>query len=348
MSLLFFDGFQDPVLMPKPEWSGNSFLAITGRDGVANSAGRQYSSSSPQTRTLTLPSPAATAIFGTAWLLTGYAWWSIAFSNDGGATQQLHMVVNGSGFIEIRRTTRAGTLLGTSSGHAPIVTSDWHYYEAKVVLNASGAGSCIVQLDGLTVLTLTGVTTSSVTASVNAIMLIQPGSSGLTAYFDDLYVCDAVDATTTQGRANNDFLGDIRVASLFPSAAGDSTGWTPSVGANYTTVDENPANLTDYVSAVATTPGTRDLYQLGDLTGTISAVYGVRVGLYVMKSDAGNALVKPVLKETGGTVTAQAAQAVSFVANPIYGPMLPTKPSAPTTAWTTTDINALQAGQEVA
>jgi hypothetical protein len=194
------------------------------------------------------------------------------------------------------------------------------------------------------VLTLTGVVTSSTISNVARIRWVSTGGQSSTV--DDLYLCDIVDATATQGRANNDFLGDLRVATLFPTSAGDTTGWTPSTGANWTDVDETPPNQTDFVSSVATASGTRDLYNLTDLTGTITAVYALRVGLYATKTDAGAATIKPVTKElTSGTVTADPAQGLAVAYGALYGALRAVKAAG--TVWSAADVNGLQAGVEV-
>lgn len=350
MTLLFFDGFQDPGLLPKPEWNTSSLWQATaaGRDGGANGCAI-LNGSGAVTKILILPSAAATCIAGVAYKNTvvggGGKHSTLVFCSDI-ATPQIWVGLNTSGFIEVRRTNSTGTVLGTTSAadHAAIQNGDWHHYAAKVLLHTT-TGSVQVQLDGLTVMTLTGITTSSVTGSVTHMFFVQNSSATQpTASWDDLYVCDAVDATATQGRGNDNFLGDVGVRTLLPTAAGDSTQWTPSTGSNFAAVDENPANTTDYVSD--TVSGHRDLYNVTDPTGTLNNVYAVRVGLYVTKTDVGNITVKPLIKENSVVTadTAQAAVAGQFTS--VYGPLKAVRPSD-SALWTQTDINNLQIGQEV-
>jgi hypothetical protein len=343
MTLLFFDGMQDSVLMPKPEWFVTDAWGgpTTGRDGTTNGAATLAGSASQ--RTVALPSSAATCIAGTAFQVTNMAVAAspLSFMSDS-TTVQLVLVINSSGFIEVRRSTLTGTLLGTSSGHTPITANQWNSLQAKVLLATSSGGSCTVQLNGVTVLTLTSVTTSGTSGSVTHIRFLSGSSQSLV--IDDLYVCDAVDATATQGRANNDFLGDLRVAVLFPTAAGDNTAWTPSTGSNWAAVDESPPNTTDYVGDSVS--GHKDHYTMSDLTGTIATVYAVRESLYAAKSDAGAVSIKPSIKENS-TVTSATSQAPSTSYSIMCGPMYAVKPSN-SAVWSTTDINALQAGEEVA
>lgn len=341
MTLLFHDACQDPLLVPKPEMaSGTPWVsAQTGRDGQANGAAR---SSGNNNVDYVLPTAAATCVVGCAmkWSALGIAQY-LAFMLDG-TTVQTVVTVNSSGFLEARRTSAVGTLLGTSSGHTPIAIATWFHLTAKVVLNSAGAGSVILQLNGVTVLTLTGITTAASTASVARIRFQTATSQSMDV--DDLYVCDTVDATATQGHALNDFLGDLPIQVSFPTADGDTIQWTPSTGSNWAAVDETPPVTTDNVFTVNS--GNRDLYQLGDLTGTVVAVYAVREGLYVAKSDAGSAQIKPVLKENS-VVTVDPAQGLATTAGAVYGPLHAVRPSD-SAAWTAADVNALQAGQEVA
>jgi hypothetical protein len=339
MALVLHDSFLDCNLMPKSEWGATpGFAVTTGRDGQANGAASMAGASN---RVLTLPVPVAVCIVGWAQTFTGS---SVGNANnhvalrDTAGTNQLVLFVNAAGFIELRRTSATGTLLATSSGHAAITSNVWHHYQWRASLSTTSA-TVVIRLDDVQVLTYTGVT-SSTNSNVTGLYW-----TGFQVAWDDLYLADATDGTATQSRPNNDFLGDLRVACQFPSAAGDVTGWTPSTGANWAAVDETPPSTTDYVSAVSTATGTRDLYQVTDLVGSIAQVYGVRACLYALKSDAGAALIKPVLKENGVT-TSQASQGLPTTVAGVFGPALYVKPSNGS-SWSASDVNALQIGVEV-
>jgi hypothetical protein len=344
MTLLGFDGFQNATSMVKPEWGSAVMLSSAGRDGSTNGGA---TSNSVTTWVYTLPSTAAVCIWGIAYNFSGSG--SLSSANnfwafrDTAGTAQIAVFVNTSGFIEIRRTNRAGTLLATSTGHTAIGQSAFHYYEIKVGLSTVSA-TVTVRLDGVQVATFTGVT-SSLTSDVKTVA-VNVGTGTSAVQFDDLYVCDAVDATATQGQPNDDFLGDLKVQTLFPSADGDTTQFTPSTGTNHAAlVDENPLTTTDYNQDAIV--GERDMYQLDDLPSGTSTVFGLRLGLYALKSDIGTRLVKPLLKESGGTITTDTAQGLSTVAAGVFGSIRAAKPSTGG-AWTAADVNALQAGAEVA
>lgn len=339
MSLLFFDGFQDVVTMPKPEWGSTFNSQIAGRDGGTNGAARATVISAA------LPSGAATCIAGAAYQYSsvgspsGSNGYLMGFVRSG--TLECCLVINTSGMLELRRTNGTGTLMATSSGHAALTSNVWRHVQAKVVLHDT-AGSVVVKLDGVTVINFSGQT-AGVAGDVTAFALGAPSAGNL--YIDDLWICDAVDASASQAAANNDFLGDMKVVSLFPTGAGDTTQFTPSTGSNWAAVDEVPPNTTDYVASA--TSGQRDLYGLADLpVGTVSPL-GIRVSLYAAKSDAGASALKTVVKESGGTVTTGSSQPLSTSWAAYHGPMRPTRPSDGA-AWTVADINALQVGVEVA
>lgn len=339
MTLLFFDGFQDDATNRKPEWSGTASITATGRDGSTNGARAGGNASS---MTLTLPSAAATVVMGMAVNVQVLASSTNGIVLGTGSTDDIWLWFNASGYLEARRTSAGGGLIATAT-ILPVPTPRWCYLQVKAVLHLT-AGSLICQIDGTEVINVSGVSTGTVTGSCT---YIKTNTSLNGTQFDDMYVCDAVDATATQGRANNNFLGDMKVTSLIPSADGDLSQWTPSTGtAHAALVDEVPPNTTDY--NFTSVVGNRDLYQLPDLPSTAGAVYGVRLSLYGLKSDAGASSVKPLVKESVGTITAQTAQPLSTTAGAVCGPFLFTKPSASTTPWTSTDINGLQAGAESA
>jgi len=342
MTLLFFDGFQDAVLMPKEGWGGSIGTVGTGRDGSTNGSAGMTTTA----RTYNLPgSGAATCVCGFAMLPnsfalgTGVPQFSMYTS---GIVRQLTIMINSSGFIEARKGTNTGTLLGTSSGHTAIALNDWPHIQVKALLHLT-TGSVQVKLYDITVLTVSGVSTSTVTGSVTQVGFLC--AQGNAIRVDDLYICDIVDATGTQGQPNNDFLGDLKVATLFPSAAGDSTNFTPSTGTNFGAVDETPPNTTDYVSS--SNSNDLDLYQTADPASTVGTVFAVQQSLYASKSDAGVAPLKPALKENS-TVTLDSSVGLAFGSWVTYwGQMRAVRPSD-SALWTATDINNLQIGQKIA
>jgi len=339
------DGLSNAALMQKPEWvAGDGWSGQTGRDGSAQGAASTQGSGG-RVKTALFPSAAATCFFGVA----------INAGVQGvvnGATVHLGFVrslaiepcinLNASGFWDLRLNSGAGTVLATSSGHAPVNTGEWHHYQFKVICHPS-AGTFLMKMDGVTVINYTGQTALSVAGSVEGVRVQVSGTTGNT--YDDMWACDAVDATATQGRPNNDFLGDLRIAALIPTGDGASVQWTPSTGTTHATlVDEVPPNTTDFVSS--NVAGQRDLYNVTDLSGSVVSVYGLRVGHYSQKTDAGARSVNPLVREPDATVTVQATQALTTTYLPYWAPTLYLKPHAGG-VFTPSDVNATQVGVEL-
>jgi hypothetical protein len=342
MTLLFFDGLDHGVTMPKSEWSGAAWVNRAGRTGVANTGATLPGGN--QTKVLTLPTAAATLINGFAFTLVNtYAFdgapaiWQARIS----ATVHLSLHMDSLGHLLMRKTSSAGAILATSTSAFAI--GDWVHLQIKALVHLT-AGSFEVKVNGVTEMTFSG-STGTATGAVTAVSLTNVSATGVPIPYgyDDFWVCDAVNATATQGRPNNDFLGDLKAVTLVPTGAGDTTAWTPSTGANWSCVDELPPNQTDFVTATASS--TRDLYTMSDLPSNAIDVYSLRSSIYAQKSDAGAASVVPVRK-SGGTVTTDTAIPLLTSWGPLFA--APSSLGPGSAVWTAAQVNALQVGVEVA
>ncbi len=347
MTLLYTDGFDNVATIIRPEYTNNPAVAFTGRTGVANHA--MGLTALGGSRVLALPVAAATCVVGVGMSLSGIQ--ANGYTGNGNplqfqtavGTTGLSLTFDAAFRPQIRLAT-TGTVLATGTDPAP-TPNVWFHVQVKVRLHTS-TGICEVKINGTTVINYSGQTAAAA-ASCTSIVFGNPSTGGSSAQvlFDDLYVCDIIDATATQGRPNNDFLGDLAVVTLLPTAAGASTGWTPSTGSNFAAVDDPAPNTTDYVSALASTTGTRDLYEVTDLVSVVT-VYGLRVGTYSQKTDAGAANIKTVLRESGGGVTLSGAKALSTTFSPLYGDLVCLKSGGG--LWSASDVSAMQAGMETA
>jgi len=147
----------------------------------------------------------------------------------------------------------------TAFGYAALIGSPsvvalqggvWAYVEVRMKCNGS-TGTCVVHVNGTEVLDLSDLDTlysSSVLTRV-ALGVRGVGTYYCTGFFDDLVVLD------TTGDHNNDLLGDVTVAALFPTADGNSHAWVCSTGTPDTGVDHDcvqeaaPNDDTNYVTA---------------------------------------------------------------------------------------------------
>lgn len=345
MALLFIDGF-DHYATADLSKKGWTLIATTGVMTVNASAGRrgggglQYSTTLSVEYDHALPAALATVIVGFAFK------WSSGLSvpvmnlyDSIASTRQLTLGLNSSGMLTVRRGATSGTLLGTST--LALTSGTFYYIELKATIHPS-AGTVEVRVNGDVWLSLTGQNTrASANSWVNSIRLgvdNNANASASTTIYDDLYVAD------TSGSANNDFLGDSRVDTLYPSADGTYTAFTPSTGtSHYACVDETLLDATDYVSA--STSGNKDSYAFTDLSNS-TVIYGVQVNNACYKDDAGARTVANLVRS--GSTDAQSSASGLATSSPVYKVSVHETDPATSAAWTESGVNAAEFGTVVA
>ncbi len=330
MALVFMDGFDAGDALIKWQNSGSPSSAAGGRFG----SGRYLSLAGSEYVQHALSSAATQAFVGVAMAAAGLDSSPrvlIQFLSDLQSTTHLTVGIR-SGAIELRRGNHVGTVLGTYTGTFNINT--FYYIEASATIADSG-GTCTVRYNGQTVISYTGDTKNGGTnTTIDGVRL---AGTGYATQFDDFYLCD-----DTGSAPYNTFLGDTRVQTIVPNGAGASTQFTPSTGANYTTVDELPYSATDYVTS--STTGHRDTYTLSDL-GAVNTVFAVQNNVIAKKTDTAALSIKPALKSSStvayGSTTALGSSDLHMRDLRIADPNT-------STAWTQSGVNALEAGFEVA
>ena len=128
-----------------------------------------------------------------------------------------------------------------------------------------------VKINNSTVVSYAGNTQPT---TFTAFDLLNIGGNDINTLKTAMVVDDVVIDTTV-------WPGNGRVAGLAPAAAGDSTGWTPSVSSNWECVDEIPGSTTDYVHTNST--GALDLYGISALTTNATNINCVQVSAYAEK-----------------------------------------------------------------
>lgn len=231
--------------------------------------------------------------------------------------------------------------VGTST--FTLTPNTWHYIEWKVIIgNSIAADSCVVRVDGVVRLNVAAgqdlQNTANATASVFRIGT--NSSPGGTISYDDLYILDQ-----TGPAPLNDFLGDVRVACLFPSGVGNNTQWTPDSGANWQQVDEATIGLASTDGVESTQAGNTDTYQFSDMPTNVDTIYGIQqVAFATLEADGGYRELAMVC-DSGGTVS------VGSNTNPVEVPFATTRilTTDPATgaAWTKSGVDAAQFGQRI-
>jgi hypothetical protein len=343
MALLWIEGFEgfgaagaDPGLAINPADCVSRkypvvsdisyFKIVTGRvNGRAIRCGSMYNVLGPGNLTTD-----ATLIVGCGMKWTGTGFGSFLEFYDG-ATLGVNLKVTSGGEIAIYR---GGTLLETSSG-AGLIANTWYYIEAKVVCGASG--SYEVRVNGVNILSATGVNTKAGTHDYHTTFHLR-AALNFNAYFDDVYCLDG------SATAPNDFLGNVQAVAAIPNAAGDSSQFTPSAGANYECVDDGAASGddTDYVESA--TAGHTDLYNYASLAGAGSTIHGVQVNTECRKTAAASMSLKTVVK-SGGSEYEDSAQPVGDSYQTVSR-VFPKNPVSDA-AWTVSAIDAAQFGVKV-
>lgn len=301
LETLFFDGFDHYAtadLLTK--WDGGNSTGIFTVDStIARTGGKSLkrtSSSDGAYITRSLGMNARTLVVGIAVYFDAYPSTSnsmLALYVDGAA--QISLTPGSGGSIDIRRGSYSGTLLGTSSA---LPVQQWSYIELRVYIDDT-AGEWEFRINGATDISGSGVDTKT-NASLNYANQIRLQGFGSINYSDDLYVRGATDLQA------GGFLGDSKVLTVLPNAAGSSTQLTPTGAAsNHEAVDETtPDGDTSYVSGNTG----KDLYAFADITA--ATIHAAQLSVMAKKSDAGARSIAPTVK-SGATEDAGANQALS-------------------------------------
>lgn len=329
MALLFCDGFDDGPITNK--WTGTSISIVAGRNG---NGGQIASGNNSMLRPFTA---STTVIVGFACRITGEHP-LVAVRTDGVGTDQLTITVSPGGSLVLRRGDRNGTILATST--TPIVMNSWHYIEMKATI-ADAGGECIVRIDGVDRINFTGDTRNGGTSALVDGVLF-PGSSFTAGVrtIDDLYVCDAT------GTVNNNFLGDIKIETLYPNGNGVHSqlmGSDANQVDNYLLVDEpGTPSTADYVASG--TVADKDTYTFSNLVTPTGPVLGTQINMHANKTDSGSRSIKALALSGGSTATGSVKPLQTT-----YNTHLQVQETDPNGggAWTIASVNAAEFGVEV-
>lgn len=254
---------------------------------------------------------------------------------DLAAAPQLSFLVGVSGLLIVTRGDWDGTTLATST--AAIAPGTWNYIEIKATIADSG-GTVEVKLNGASVISFTGDTKATTNASATVLQLGGAVTSAPICYYDDLYICD------TSGSVNTTFLGDVRVDTLYPTGAGNSTQFTPSTGANWENVDDSsPDGDSTYNSG--DTAGYKDTFAFGDLSISSTTIHGLQTNICARKDDAGARTMTDVVRTastdyTGGTTHSLADSYLN------YRTVRELNPNT-SAAWAVSEVNGAEFGYTV-
>lgn len=337
MGLLFWDGFDTGDAVRK--WS----FIDTSNTNVNNTTQGRFGggclgTSAGQPQAYQNITAAATVITGVAFKMDSTFTMSgnngvIVLRGDSGAT--VHLAIGNfstSSTLSIKRGD--GTILATGA----TVPNGWHFLEVKATISDT-TGTVTVRLDGVAYLTYNGDTKNAGTNStIDRVQYFGMGNNN-GGVLDDVYICDG-----TGSAPFNDLIGDVRIRTLLPTAAGASTQLTPTgVASNWDNVNDQPFSAATFNGSP--TVGQRDTYAMSD-TVTGDTVLAVQACMVAFKSDAGVVSMKTALK-SGATVYYGSSVVLATTPGSTFTTTYLTDP-ATSAAWTVTGVNALEFGAEVA
>lgn len=163
-------------------------------------------------------------------------------------------------YNELTNTSIASSAAGT------IAINTWYHLEFKIVFGL--VGSVQARVNEVSVCSASLVDTLCGAATTSIFHLMNSASS--TAYFDDLYMCDQA------GGNNNDYLGAVRIFSLFPTANGVTNDFAVTGAANNSAaLSSQTPDFTSYTSSSVS--GAKDLLEVQNLPSSPTTVFGVQV-----------------------------------------------------------------------
>lgn len=337
MSLLFFDGFEIYATADiSKRWNSVTGSPAINAGGGRRSGGALYApnnGNSSHNVSKSLGGNYSTVVMGFNFNPNIFESSISTFAQLlDGSTVQVSLRLNTSGTISV--CLGASTIIDTST--TAITANSDNYLEFKVTIHDT-TGSFDLRLNGTSILSGSSVDTkSSSNAYVNTVLLGTTGGLTVKTWkFDDFYILN-----TSGSAPNNDFLGDVRIDAVYPTADGNYTDWTPSAGSDhYALVDETTPNGTDYVSS--STAAQQDSYVMGN-PPTLSSeiIYGVQVSVAALKDDAGSRSIKVGVR-SNTTDSVSASKALSTY-QAYYSHILETDPDTGI-AWTPEGVNAVEA-----
>lgn len=344
MACIWVEGFEtfrsDAWLALRYTEAGGAFSSVSGKNG--GHGGASASSGGTQLSATLLASPASTITVG-AWVkldsspsATGKIGWTVL--KAGVAQLTLRAIQSGDHEwkLELRLGGSSGTVIATQTGSAQHVGT-WYFVELQATINTS-TGAYEVRVNESAVMSDTGRNTANAGANQFDGIQLRLSSQGV---LDDVIVMDE------SGTALNDFTGPVSIEGIKPNGNGNQNDWTSSSGANYSTVDEDSTGSLQTDRVYAITLGDIDLYTYGNLSRSGSAsVLAVMLASVCAMDASGTRDLKHRVR-SGGSEAAATAFTVPDGTQRHFYDIYEENPVA-ASAWTVTDVNAVEFGIEVA
>lgn len=248
-----------------------------------------------QTCRYVLPGGAATTL-GVALRI-----WCAALPHVANSFRPIQLLTGALGKIYYLNVTSTGVLQICNSSNtvlyataAPVISAQgWYHLEWKSVIDAA-VGVFEVRVEGITVITETGIDTGTTNPEQFEIVNDPDATSASdTFYIKDLVVWDGT------GTANNDFLGPVKVYEL-TTVSDTSMPWSSTAADGYSVLDNNPpVDATAYISAPYPAMPAEAVFELSALPADVSSVKGIITRVRAGKSDGGDGQLQVSLRSNG-------------------------------------------------
>lgn len=258
----------------------------------------------------------------------------------GSAILALSRGLDGAIYGSLNPSSAFPTTFQVSEADVLRVGGQWYYLEFKVTVSSGGAGTINVRCNSEDVTAGGGITGLTFGASTWTAVALRTSLFGTTWLFDDFYIAD------TSGSAPwNDFLGDVRVEYLQPTANGATQQWDNTGGAAaWNSVDdgEEPDQDTSYISTNVATEEATFEYENSSLP-TGATVFGVQMSFLAKKDEPGDRIIKAIVREGGVNYEGGAELFPSDDTYDYRHTIMQVNP-ADSAAWEITDVNANEFG----
>lgn len=212
----------------------------------------------------------------------------------------------------------------------------YHYIEMKVYSHAT-EGTVDVRFNGCPVFSTANIDTMNGAKAerVGIGDASQIESTSDDCKIDDFYICDG------SGNTNNDFLGPVRIETLWPNGD-DTANWTTTANSanHYENVNlEARAEATDYVEESGS--GVLDLFTLDNTGISWDTIYGVS-SWTAAAYDTSSADLQQVISSNG---TTENSSNITLTTSYVFdSPHIVEDDPDTGNSWTSTTINALKSG----
>lgn len=227
---------------------------------------------------LATDSPAARRVLGTAHIVIaasmGWYFPALPIANKGWGFEFRNNVNDAIAFLAIESDGAIGLYTGSArtliaSSDPVITTSSWQHVEAKLIIDDI-VGSVEVRVNNVVVLNITDIDLGTLGATqISFGMPAGETGSSLNAYLDDVVIWN------DDGTVNVDFMGPVRVETLWASADTAQADFTPTGDTDGFDCIDNQTPDADTTYLLATAAADRSEFNITDTPPETSDIKGV-------------------------------------------------------------------------